>query len=112
MNWVKIQAKASRDWGVPWEVFDRLELSQLIQIAEGYNEEQRNREKLTDARLAQLQLTLCRLHGDKKTKLEDFLPKYQEPEKPKDKDTFETEKKAEISRIHNLFAGIAVKGKL
>lgn len=82
-DFLVIQARAAREFGVPWEAFDSLTPSDLAKIAEDHRKTWVQEQKLADMRAARIAAAVYRSYGQK-VKESQFLNDYEEPkEKPK-----------------------------
>lgn len=104
MDKLVLQARAAREFGVPWEVFDFLTPAQLEAIAKDAQKRWLIEQKQADRRTARIIVAIYRLHGAKGAKEEHFLPQYVE-EKPTETDP---EKEGEIyrERLRQTLMGI------
>ena len=72
---IVLQARAARDYGVPWDAFDTLTPFELSQIAEDYNKTWTDGQKLKDSRAANIAAAVYRCAGQK-VKESDFFHDY------------------------------------
>lgn len=87
-EWLKLQARAARSFGVPWDQFDYLTPAQLAMITEDSNDEWLSKQKAIDNMLALVACCVMRAAGAKSAKPQHFLPKYKvskKTEKQKDR---------------------------
>jgi hypothetical protein len=74
---IVLQARAAREFGVPWEAFDTLTPFELEMIAEDYKKSWIADQKLNDARAARVAAAAFQSRGHK-IKESDFMPDYSE----------------------------------
>lgn len=77
-----LQARAARELGIPWEVFDSLTPSELAAISSEAKQEWISEQKVADARTARLIAAIYRAAGAKDVKEENFMPDYKEKPEP------------------------------
>jgi len=78
---IQLQAKAARAYGVPWNEFDYLTLSELASIANDEHEEWLGRQLAMDNMLATVACCIYKAAGAKHVRPEQFLPPYQKQPK-------------------------------
>jgi len=74
-DFIVLQARAAREFGVPWEAFDTLTPAELEVIAQDYRKSWIAEQKLNDARTALIAAAVYRCHGGK-LKESDLMPEY------------------------------------
>lgn len=92
-----LQARAARELGIPWGVFDSLTPAELAAIAEDHKESWIAEQKVRDARVARMTAAIYRAAGAK-VKESEFMPSYEPPQPMKQEDL--------IDRIDHIFRGM------
>lgn len=75
-NLTTLQARAVRDYGVPWEAFDSLTPRELTEIANDFKSSWIADQKIRDMRAARVAAAVYRLGGCKNIKEEDLMTPY------------------------------------
>jgi len=99
-----LQARAAREYGIPWEQFPYLTPSELAAIAKDYRQSWVTEQKLADARAAKTIAAIYTAAGAKDVKAEDWMPEY-EGDQPKRKNQTNEEMIDTFKAVFGMLGG-------